>query len=41
MNIEGLNGFPASWGVERIRQDTLVLYDDFPDGYGNYLSKQN
>ena len=39
MGFENTSGYPVRWGVAQIRQDTLVLYDNWPDGYSYYLSK--
>lgn len=39
MSFKYSNGFPWDWGVEQIRQDTLVLFDLADDGYGYYLTK--
>jgi hypothetical protein len=40
MSFETSTGFPVSWGVEQVKGDTLVLYDNYPDGYGWVFSRK-
>lgn len=32
--------YPYSWGVEQIKNDTLILYDDATDAMGHYLTRK-
>lgn len=41
MTFQDWREYPYAWGVEEIRDDTLVLYENGPDGLGYYLTKKS
>lgn len=38
--MRGTICYPYSWGVEQIKNDTLILYDDATDAMGHYLTRK-
>jgi len=40
MRFSDVWGYPISWGIKGIQEDTLVLYDIGADGMSDYLTKK-